>query len=781
MSFGIGLSAGLKALMAARLGIETTGQNVANANTPGYSRQRILQTAAFPFTTAQGLQLGSGVDITDIHRITNTGLERRLRLQLGQFASSRVDHGRWREIEGAFNEPNGGLSADLSSFFSRLQQLETSPESAGHRSGVTQGGLALANSMNHLAQRFSEIENSSFHEISGHLMTVNQLARDIAKLNSDITNVELGQTTANDLRDTRDYKIKQIGELMNVQVIDRGAGAVNVMVDGQMLVSGTTASTLSARQTAAGKTEILVGKSKLPLQIREGTVGGLLRHEQVEIPALLSKLDRLARTLALEFNRIHSTGVPATGSYDRLKAAYAVTDANGNNTFGDELLSQSGLPFDIGNGDLWVAVTNKSTGALERTHVAISPSAMSLQDLAAALDSIDNLNATIDATGHLQVAASSGYGFDFSNRLDPNPDAFGSFGSTTPTLGSSAAGPFNLTVPSTLQISINGTPTNINFTAANFLNPSAATAEEVAAAINSQLGATGEATAVAGRLVIRANSTGPGSTLALANVVGTPLAQLNLPAGPTTGANNGVEVTVSGQYEGQTNGQMVFVPDGDGEIGVTAGLTIGVFDSTGKRIATLDAGPGTDLLTEQGVEVADGVMVKMTQGVISASDGDVFALDTLADTDTSDVLVALGMNSFFLGSTAADLTINPEIEETPSLFAASLSGSASSPANLERMLALRDLTITDLDSNSLENFYGRVVADVGFETAGAETLLEAEDQLLASIEAERQSISGVNLDEEMINLVQYQQAFEAASRLINIINEMTTTLVNLGR
>ena len=236
-----------------------------------------------------------------------------------------------------------------------------------------------------------------------------------------------------------------------------------------------------------------------------------------------------------------------------------------------------------------------------------------------------------------------------------------------------------------------------------------------------------------------------------------------------------------GHYTGPSNGQFTFVPDGDGEIGVTEGLTIGVFNASGTRIATLDAGPGTELLTDQGVEVADGVKIKMTPGSLSATDGDVFSLDTLADSDTSDILVALGLNRFFLGSSAADLSINPDVESSSSLFAGALSGAAGDPGNVERMLVLRDLVLTGLDSNSLENFYGTIVADVGFQASGAETILEAEDQLLAALEDERQSISGVNLDEEMINLVQYQQAFQAASRLINVINDMTTTIINLGR
>ena len=150
-------------------------------------------------------------------------------------------------------------------------------------------------------------------DCDGHLRTVNQLATDIARLNSEITTIEAGRSTANDLRDTRELKIKQIAELMDVQVMNRSNGSVDVLVAGQMLVTGHTASQLSASQTTTGTTDIHVGVSKLSVspQVKAGTIGGLLRHEQEEIPALLAKLDRIARNMALEFNRIHSTGIPA--------------------------------------------------------------------------------------------------------------------------------------------------------------------------------------------------------------------------------------------------------------------------------------------------------------------------------------------------------------------------------------------------------------------------------------------------------------------------------------
>ncbi|MCA8955323.1 MAG: hypothetical protein KDC87_04575, partial [Planctomycetes bacterium] len=110
MSFGIGLNAGLKALAAARYGIETAGQNVANANTPGYSRQRLIQASAYPFWVNGGLQVGTGVEVSDIRRLVDEGIERRLRLQLGIHGSAEVDFARWSELESSLNEPAGGLS-----------------------------------------------------------------------------------------------------------------------------------------------------------------------------------------------------------------------------------------------------------------------------------------------------------------------------------------------------------------------------------------------------------------------------------------------------------------------------------------------------------------------------------------------------------------------------------------------------------------------------------------------------------------------------------------------
>ena len=280
MSFGIGLGSGLRALAAARLGIETAGQNVANVNTPGYSRQRILQSSAFPQTLGNGLQVGTGVHVDEIRRQVDAGLERRLRTQFGVHGSAQVDFSRWSEIESVFNEPAGGLSNNFTDFFGSINKLQTQPASRALRGGVIQEGKTMASAINQVADRFKKIEESSFHEIDGHVKRVNELASTIAKLNDQIAVVEGRGSTANDLRDARDNQIREIGELMDVSVMERKSGATDILAGGLLLVAGNRASEMTTTRNSRGQTEIKMDGSDTPVRPGGGKIEGLLRHER---------------------------------------------------------------------------------------------------------------------------------------------------------------------------------------------------------------------------------------------------------------------------------------------------------------------------------------------------------------------------------------------------------------------------------------------------------------------------------------------------------------------
>src|SRR5262249_34634412 len=143
MSFDFGIANGLRALIAARIGMQTAGNNVANANTPGYTRQRVELADSMPFSLG-GLQIGTGGDVTGISRLVDDGLERRLQLQLGLVGGAEVDQSRFDELDSLFGDPDGGLSDGLSGFFGSIDQLRTDPSDRSLRGGVVQAGNTLA-------------------------------------------------------------------------------------------------------------------------------------------------------------------------------------------------------------------------------------------------------------------------------------------------------------------------------------------------------------------------------------------------------------------------------------------------------------------------------------------------------------------------------------------------------------------------------------------------------------------------------------------------------------
>lgn len=789
MTLGFGFDAGLRALQAARFGMQTAGNNVANANTAGYTRQRVELAAAHPFGVGGTLQIGSGVDVRGITRLVDDGLERRLQMQMGMVGAAEVDASRLRAIESILGEPDAGLSGSLSDIFGALDQLRTDPGSRSLRGGLVQAGMALGQEFRTVASRLGELAGTTFDEVRGLVRVVNDRAATIASLNQQIIAAEASGATANDLRDARAQQLKELGKLVDVRGLERDNGSLDVLVGGHQLVAGDRTTALAVGKAADGDTRLLVGKADAGANLKGGRIGALLAQEKAGVPGLASRIDDLARNTILEWNRVHTTGMPGSGPFRSLTSAYGAQDNDEDGQRGDELLAQAGLPFDVAKGDLYVSVTNTATGEFERTRIAIDPAATTLDDLAAALDGIDNLTASVDPTGRLRISAANGYGFDFSSRLDATPDARGTFGGTQPVLGSSLAGPYDLADAAfPMQFVVDSgvaggtTSTLVTLNVGDFRDVANATAEELAAAINRQLGTNGAAQAVGGRLVLQGSQAGASGVLSLANVAPPPadaLAALGLPTVTATGRAFALPVTVGGAYTGATNRQFTFVPEGDGTIGMTPDLRVRVLDETGNLVTTLDVGQGYE--PGDPIAVADGITVAFGAGAISATQGQAFAVDALADSDTTDALVALGLNSFFLGSSAADMTVNPDIVANPDRLAAGISAAASDADNLARLASLRQADLDALDDTSIEDFWNNVVGDVGFDVAAATTALGAQESLLAQLQTERESISGVNIDEEMVDLMRFQQSYEAAARFLSVAQEMTDTLINLGR
>jgi flagellar hook-associated protein 1 FlgK len=787
MSFGFGIGSGLRALEAARFGMQIAGNNVANANTPGYSRQRIDLAAAMPYAVGSNLQIGTGVEVRGITRLVDDGLEQRMQLQLGLVGSAELDQSTYNQIESILGEPDNGLSSSFNDLFGAVDQLRTDPSDRSLRGGVVQSGNALAQGFRMIASRLSDLGGGTFDEVRGLVRQVNDRAAAVASLNGQIIAAEANGSDANDLRDTRAQQIKEIGKLIDARTIERSSGSVDVLVGGNLLVAGDRTSALAAGRDGDGKTKITVGRTNAPAAINGGRIAALLQQEHQNLPGLTSRIDDVARNTILEWNRLHTTGMPASGPFRSLTAAYGAADSNGNGARGDELLSQSGFTFPVKRGELYIAVTNLDTGALERTRIDIDPAAMTLNDLAARINGIDHLSASVDPSGRLRINADDHYGFDFSPRLDPNPDGAGTFGGTAPSIGSAASGPFDLsgqTFPVSFTVTTGTaaapTVTTVALAANDFVNPSAATVDELATAINAGLGAAGTARAVGGRLVVQGAQGGAAQQLTLANVgAGTALGALGLSTAAATGRDHAVDVAVEGAYTGTSNQRLTFVPESDGTIGQTNDLRVRVLDPNGNLVTTLSVGAGYEPGTP--IALGNGIRVSFGAGDVSATAGQVFALDALADSDTSDILCATGMNAFFLGSSASDIAVNPDLLANPDRLAAGLGAASGDAGNLARLGALRQRDLTGLGGNTIEDSYTDIVGDVGFQSASATQAVQTQQQVLDQLNTDRESVSGVNLDEEMVNLQQYQQSYEAAARFLSVAQQMTDTLINLGK
>ena len=775
----VSLNVGLKALLTAQSALDTIGHNVSNANTPGYSRQN-LHISASSSILVRGLAIGSGVDANVVLRTADDLLTRRLVQQTASIEQLQARVHGMSQVESLIGEPGDrGLGALMQNFFSSLSSLAASPEDAVLRTGVVQSTLSMTSRFQDLATSLATSRADSARQVEAQVDRVNSLAEQVASLNREIGGFEGTGYPANDLRDQRDEALKELGKLLNVNYTESQNGTVTVLASGAVLVGATRAYEMTAEVKADSSVDVRIEGNPNALSVRGGSIGGLVTLSQSFIPALQERFNALAKNLILELNRAHSTGIPANGSFRSLTGAYSIQDQDGDGELGDELLADSGLPFDVVEGAVHLNVLDESSGSFQTTRVDIDPATTTVDDLLTAINAMPHVSAALDSNGRIQITTDSGYRFDFSRRLNPAPDANGTFGGSRATLGSSLEGPFDLANGSTLDVSGPGGNFTVTFSAADFADISQATAAEVAAAINADpaVSTNGMRAVVSGDKVFL-QSIATGVSAAFTVTGGSALASLGFSAGQSaTGQEHDVGARIGGEYTGTTNERYTFVPATDGTIGTTAGLTIGVFDSSGQQVASLDVGadyePGTELDLPNGLKVTFGF------GAVSATNGDQLTIDALADSDTSDVLVALGVNSFLTGTDASDIALRGDIERDSDLLASSMTGAEGDNTALNEMLGIQRSALGGLGDKSFGEYYGDVVGKVGFDIDVARNAQDVEQFLYDSLEERRQQVAGVNVDEELVNMIQFQQSYGAAAQFIQIVNRTQDDLLSI--
>lgn len=651
-SFGIGISG----LNAAQTGFDIIGNNIANAATEGYHRQRLNLTPSYT-SQVGSLILGGGVDIAGITRMIDDFLQQEIFRQQSTLEQLSQEADTLRTVESSFGELSDGsaLSTALDDFFNALQDLSAHPAETIWQNQAVSSAQTLAAKFRTLGQFLTTLETQISLQAENVIDQVNVLTSKIAELNGEIERQEITGGQAYNLRDQRDQCVSELSKLVSVQTESREYGVADVSIGGIPVVIGTSAFELDVGINEDLRLGISVaGDSNYQMDIRGGRLGALLSLKNDLIAGIHQDLDKLAGAIIQQMNQCHAQGIGTEGSFTELT--------------GFSLVSENLTDFDppVSDGSIYIRLTNTSTGEVTRSEVPIDASTDSLTSIAAAIAAITGLTASVyDSRLHIQ--AESNYTFDFLPCVLPAP-------------------------------------------------------------VNSDF----------------------------------------------AGAASPPAVSVSGTYAGTENQTFTFTVAGTGSIG-NGTLEIIVTNGDGDTATALNVGAG--YAAGDKLDIGNGI--EITLGTGDVADGNTFTVDAFADTDTSGLLAAAGINAFFSGSDASSIAVFPEISAEPARIATASNEDAADNNNVLKMVALKDRAIDGLDSLTPGEYYRRLITDIAQQVSVKQTSQENAQALVLNLTNQQSETSGVNINDEAAQLLIFEQMFKAMAKYLSTLQSSLSTVMEI--
>lgn len=666
-------SIGAQALQNAQLGLATTSHNISNANTAGYTRQRIIMTANIATLTGAGY-VGQGAHVSSIERIYSSHLVNQV--NTAQSSVSRLESysSAISELSSVLLDDSSGLSSALTGFFTGVGQVNSDPSSTTTRQTMVSAAQTLTSRFKSLSALVTTQYQGLNNQIQGYVTSINSYAEQIATLNKQIINAESSNNQVpNDLYDQRDQLVAELNKLVGVKTTTNSNGSYNVFFgNGQQLVVGTKTTTLAAIASSDDPSRLTVGivnpagTVELPESvITGGSLGGILQYRSETLDTVANELGRTAASLALTFNAQHALGQDLLGSIDGDAAFVAdffnvsspTVIANNNNPLGSADVSAEFLPASYSSDGAFY--TNLTTSDYRLTY---DGSNLTLTRLS---DNVSWSGATIaDLNTAIETSAQGSQGFTLSST------------------GGFVAGSSYLIQPTRA--------------AAQSIAVNAAIAADVrqiaaAAPIRASVGTsnTGTATITAGSVVPGYSAPAAGSPVTLAYSSGNGGELTGFSSYPVTVTVNGVTSTVA-----------------SGAVPYTSGATIS-FSGMSFTISGVPKDGDTF------------VVAKNTNGV--------------SDNRNSLLLAQLQTTKTMAGNAASYSTI-----------------------------------------------YAQLVSSVGNKGGEVNTVLKAQTTLLTTAQDARDSVSGVNLDEEATKLLEYQQAYQAAAKMLEIASKLFDSILAIG-
>ncbi|MCR4412486.1 MAG: flagellar hook-associated protein FlgK [Thermoguttaceae bacterium] len=399
-------------LRADQIAMQVIGQNIANANTPGYIREETVLTPA-PTQRMGNLLLGLGVRVEAVIQKIDLFLEGRLRGAVSEKASAEAQEEAYVNLEQIIGElSETDLSTALTGFFNSISEVLNQPENVSVRNLAVLNGVTLTEQIRSLSSRVAQVRSDVNARIVTIADDINRLTEEIARLNVQIAETEGGDVSTSDaigLRDQRLEALERLAELIDIRVEEQPSGTVTVYRGGEFLVTeGMRREVKVVRTSDRGLpvAEIRIAETDSPLNPSAGELHGLTASRDTVLGGFLDRLDTFAATLAFEFNKVYSGGQGLNG-FREVESEFAVTSK-------DAALDDAGLPFVPKTGSFEVITYRMVDGQrvrLKTTDVFINLTGLghqtTLADVADALDAIDGLSASVNAEGRLEIATDS--------------------------------------------------------------------------------------------------------------------------------------------------------------------------------------------------------------------------------------------------------------------------------------------------------------------------------------------------------------------------------------
>lgn len=330
MSLNASLSIAVQSLNAASGALQATNNNIANANTPGYTRKVAILQASSPTDQDNNLSLGNGVDLVSYQSVRDELLQLRVQQETTAQSGANAQLSSMQQIQPTFTTSTQDIGTEMSALFSSISTLSTNPSNSSSRQAVLVAGQNLANAFNTASKTLTSQQAALNTQVTQDVSQINQLTKQIAALNPQIATLKASGQDGGTLQDQQDQLVLSLSKLTNVAVTQSKDGVTLTTGNGTPLVIDSQSFTL---QSATGSTVLDQNGADITSSLTGGDLGGSIQTRDTAIKGLLTQLDTLANQFAAAMNTAQAKGFDQNGTAgtDFFKASGSATTITAGN------------------------------------------------------------------------------------------------------------------------------------------------------------------------------------------------------------------------------------------------------------------------------------------------------------------------------------------------------------------------------------------------------------------------------------------------------------------